>query len=363
MTPDYIFNVFNNLLHDKVSFIYQGTFSHPITPETVKLVESNISEQDSYKKIKNKISYLIIESFQNVVRHGDCEPAKDILNHSGLFIARNYKNIFFITSANPIENKHIEGLRKRLEKINTLDKKSLSKLYMEVLSNRELSEKGGAGLGLLQMARKTGQKLDFEFLKLTDDVSMFFLQLKMKNKKNPDIQDVTLPLSSAVEIYKEIHETDIFVIHKGIFSQESMRPVLNMAENNFNSALPHRKKVVFHLLVEVLQNISKHAFAKDSQREGVFMLGSNQDNYFIGTGNYVSKEVSAELSKMLDLYSSMNPAELKKLYGEKLRTKTKVSQNGAGLGLIDVVREASQPIDYKVFPSENSDFFAMKIVV
>jgi hypothetical protein len=38
-----------------------------------------------------------------------------------------------------------------------------------------LSEKGGAGLGFIDIRRKTGEKLDFHFLPITDKISFFLL--------------------------------------------------------------------------------------------------------------------------------------------------------------------------------------------
>jgi len=38
-----------------------------------------------------------------------------------------------------------------------------------------LSEKGGAGLGFIDIARKTGQKLVYSFLKIDEEKSFFVL--------------------------------------------------------------------------------------------------------------------------------------------------------------------------------------------
>ena len=44
-----------------------------------------------------------------------------------------------------------------------------------MLSTAEFSKKGGAGLGLIEMAKKTGNKLDYDFITLDDEFSYFIL--------------------------------------------------------------------------------------------------------------------------------------------------------------------------------------------
>ena len=44
-----------------------------------------------------------------------------------------------------------------------------------MLNDSELSAKGGAGLGLIEMAKKTGNRLDFDFIRLDEKYSYFVL--------------------------------------------------------------------------------------------------------------------------------------------------------------------------------------------
>jgi hypothetical protein len=44
----------------------------------------------------------------------------------------------------------------------------------------KISEKGGAGLGLIDIAKKTGSKLSYQFKELNDEVSFFILTSTIK---------------------------------------------------------------------------------------------------------------------------------------------------------------------------------------
>ena len=52
-------------------------------------------------------------------------------------------------------------------------------MYKFILNHQKLSAKGGGGLGLLDMARKTGNKLEYAFYDHDSDFSFFNLDVKI----------------------------------------------------------------------------------------------------------------------------------------------------------------------------------------
>ena len=85
------------------------------------------------------------------------------------------KQDYHVTTGNVIENDKIEELTEMLDHINSLDKEGLKQLYKSQMKEGRLSEKGGAGLGFIDIARKTGNKLEFHFLPIDEGRSFFLL--------------------------------------------------------------------------------------------------------------------------------------------------------------------------------------------
>ena len=52
----------------------------------------------------------------------------------------------------------------------------LKQLYKEIIKGTEISDKGGAGLGFVDMARKSGNGLEYSFEKLDSEYSFFSLK-------------------------------------------------------------------------------------------------------------------------------------------------------------------------------------------
>jgi hypothetical protein len=310
--------------------------------------------------MSNKVSFLMAECFQNIVRHGEAIEGKAKAK-SGLFITRHVGNSYYITSANVIENSNIEYLSNKLNQINQLDKDQLKQLYMDILENEGLSSKGGAGLGLVEMARKSGQKLEFYFHRIDEHFSNFYLQIRLTAAQNTDGDDFAIPIQNASELHRLMQGKNVLVIHKGDYSQETVMPILRMLENNLkNDAQKFKvRKKTFHMLVEILQNISKHSYENEKIHEGIFILSIEDGQYVINTGNFIANTEIRPLKEALTKLSKMTREELVELYRYTLKEGKVEAEGSAGLGLIDIARESTQPMKWDFVAIDDVKSFFM----
>ena len=66
MTTDTIYKFFKVLEKDTISFSYRGSFSNNVLTMVTQLFKENVEEK--HEKLRNKLSFLMIESFQNIRR-------------------------------------------------------------------------------------------------------------------------------------------------------------------------------------------------------------------------------------------------------------------------------------------------------
>lgn len=361
MNIDTTFWFFDRISEDNLCLLYNGNFSDEITNKLIELSEYNISNNISLTKMKKKASFLMAECFQNIVRHGDVVNNKTIdFVDEGFFLTKNWQGIYYITSGNLIKNSKIPELKRQLEKVNSLNKDELKQLYRDVLENQEISEKGGAGLGLIEMARKSGQKLDYSFTNFNDRYSFFYNQIVLKSsEENFEGKEVPFELNEAIAYHEKMTKSKILVIHKGDFSQDAIFPVLKIIEENLQKEKKDviSKKKVYHILVELLQNISHHCYVQNNKKEGIFLIGEADGYFVINTGNLIQNEYADDLKDRLDLLNNLNGKELKELYLEKLRERNLSETGGAGIGLIDIARRIISPINYSIIKIDNKKSF------
>lgn len=168
----YIYDLHQTMLSQNLILVYEGEFTQEITKSVLAMAERNMDSTGEESSIKRKVFNIMVECLQNIVKHADEVEA----NQSAIFMIGRQDNEYTIMSGNPIKKENVPGLKEKLEKINSLDKDGLKSLYKEIIKNTEISDKGGAGLGFVDMARKSGQKLEFDFPEMDENHAFFCLK-------------------------------------------------------------------------------------------------------------------------------------------------------------------------------------------
>jgi len=359
---DISYSFYQSFSEDKFCLLYDGNILDEVTDKIIDLSEFNFENQSDYAKSRKKVSFLLAECFQNIIRHGGKVNREDSRNiDTGFFLTRNINDTYYITSANLIKKENISGLKERLNRVNSLDKDSLKALYLEELENKGFSEKGGAGLGLIEIARKSGQKIEFFFDDFEKDFSMFYNQVMLKSPKQFK-EHSSYRLVEAMEFHKKMLSENIIMIQKGDFSDDSIIPILEILEKNLPAFIQQSnpRREAYHVLVELLQNISKYAIKQGDRKEGIFIIKKGNDDFIISAGNYIEKKHMAQLNRQLQILNSLNKKELKKKYLETLNEDTKEFR----IELIEIARRSKEPLKFSFTePNEGQCFFSISVLV
>lgn len=180
----YIYDMHQMMLNNNVILVYEGEFTQEITKSVLAMAERNMDSIGEESGIKRKVFNVMVECLQNIVKHGDEFDSSQVNINTAIFMIGKLENSYIITSGNPIKNEHVEELTGKLEEINSLDKDGLKQLYKEIIKGGTgLTEKGGAGLGFVDMARKSGQKLEYGFEPMDDGHSFFSLKTTVPRSK------------------------------------------------------------------------------------------------------------------------------------------------------------------------------------
>jgi coenzyme F420-reducing hydrogenase delta subunit len=184
---------FMNFVHDfhksmvdyNIQLVYEGEINQAITKAFTALAEKNMDDEQEDVTIKKRVYHVMVESLQNISKHADnVETGEAYRPGQGIFMVGKNEKGYLIMTGNAIANRRVDGIRNILDRINALDKDEIKALYKQQMRETRLSSKGGAGLGFIDIAKKTGNKLDYHFEKLNDNTSFFILKSSIDKKKN-----------------------------------------------------------------------------------------------------------------------------------------------------------------------------------
>ncbi len=289
---------------DALTLAYAGRFSDSLTDKIIGMAAVYLESNQEFNKLRKKTSFLVAECFQNVVRHStkDTEPTQNPAGNES-FLIRFYDCKVFIASENTLPNEEVDGLKKKLDEVNRYDREELKALYRESLEKGEMSEKGGAGLGLIEMARKTGNKLHYSFMSVDEHTSAFYLMLVLEPEKdNVGFTDYSTELIQNEFIINSLRSANHFLLYHGDFAEDIIGPVVEMIENNLDALEgPLASKIKFyHAATETMQNISLLSLYDDDRNAGTLSMGKSDEGYSVNALNPVSKDTMEELTALLE---------------------------------------------------------------
>lgn len=153
---------------------YSGEFNADLISVLLGMSKGTVKMGTAQKKVYN----IMIESLENVVRHASSSNENP---YPAIFILAQDEDYHYVCTGNKMHNSEIPPLKSKLEKANNCDRTQLRTWYNQVLTNGEIpTDNKGAGLGIIDMALKSQEKLHFVFTPIDEETSFFVLKIRVK---------------------------------------------------------------------------------------------------------------------------------------------------------------------------------------
>ena len=171
------FDLYNLMERDNVLLAFKGTVTSELLSSVFQIMESKMDDLNDSPATKKKVFNVLVECLQNLYHHIDDFDNENVIldstcdKKSAIFSILRNDDSYNIVTGNFIFPKNVDEITKKINYINSLNRDELKAYYKEVLNNGKLSEKGGGGLGLIDIAKKSRNKLQYSFREIDDDYS------------------------------------------------------------------------------------------------------------------------------------------------------------------------------------------------
>ena len=164
----------------EVILAYKGSISSELITNVLEVIDAKLEDLIINKNIKKKLYNVLVESLQNLYHHIDDLP--DATNgkfdvHFGIFVVTQMGDQYKVSTGNFIRNDKISPLKERLDRVRSMSRDELKNLYKHILNSQDFTKKGGVGLGLIDMAKRTDGQLDYKFTEYNQEYSFFNLDI------------------------------------------------------------------------------------------------------------------------------------------------------------------------------------------
>jgi len=179
-------NYFSDLSDGNTILYYKGNVDSDVINHVLDTVEDKMVAVNEQSKLRKKVYNVLVESLQNLYHHVDKVP-EDFEDQSaeryGLLVVKKVDDGYRIITGNFVHSENIEKLEEKIKRINRSSHDEIKELYKFILNHQRISAKGGGGLGLVDIARKTGNKLEYTIKEYNEKYSFFYLDI-LVNEEN-----------------------------------------------------------------------------------------------------------------------------------------------------------------------------------
>lgn len=176
-----------------------------------------------------------------------------------------------------------------------------------------------------------------------------------------------------LEVQSMLRKNGIMICFSGRLSQQLIEEYGDAVKTYLESESRPKNEIfhIFSIFIEMTQNIKNYCSSKAGSascdriaQSSIVTIGKDDRGTYICAGNLVEQPDALSLGKRIDEIANLDKDELKTLYKERLRNSEPQDGVGAGIGLIDMARKATSPIQYSVTKdADNLSFFTIKAVV
>jgi len=362
---DFILKLFIDIEKDDLEYIYRGEITPSLVMNVLDLTKSNLSKGDDTSKLKSRIYYIMGEGLQNITRHQEASE-QDSPEKSAIIVIRKKELIFSVSTGNLIRKENVTPLTNKLEKINNMNIAELKDFARYVRMTTEISEKGGASLGLIEMAKRSGNKLLYDFKDIDTNFSYFYLNTEIPIPKNPtdDLMPQSEPFLNKLKDFHTMLNNENFILSfKGDFNQDNLLYLLNIVKGQMIETTTSIK--LNNILVELLQNIVKHADNINGIQDwkpGIFLISEKDDEFVLTSGNYINNNKIDFLKNKLNNVNELDDKGLASIYRKNLLDFENLNHLKTGLGIIDIRRKSGKQFEYNFDDMKNGySFFTIQV--
>jgi hypothetical protein len=122
--------------------------------------------------IKKRLLDISVELYQNIRKHSSDSS-------TGQLIISGKQDSYFIHSINTFAQKDIQSLSEKIDYLNVLDSNQRKEFHTHTLKNSSLTEKGGAGLGLIRIAMRSTSQINYSFKQINSTFCLLSLRVNL----------------------------------------------------------------------------------------------------------------------------------------------------------------------------------------
>ena len=159
---------------------YHGYFNYEVTGKLINELKQIRDQINIQKSVYRKILTLMVEVLENNYKYVNSlnkETLEKAQKKPNFKLIKSSSGNYKIISGNPILEKDVKSLSRKINLINSLEQTELKELYKITMSEGIYDNKDGAGLGMMKMAKISKNPIKYTIENIKDNIYFYTIEI------------------------------------------------------------------------------------------------------------------------------------------------------------------------------------------
>ncbi len=171
---------YEELKHEGVMFCFSGPTSQSVVEGVGKALKRKMELEETKMSTIQRVFSIFVEQMQNIVNYSQerTPPESDDgseLRH-GVVVVGRHEGRFYVICGNKVKASQSEKMTAHLRRLQTMDKQELKEHYKMMRRQEPALDSKGAGLGFIEMFRRSSEPLEFHVTPIDADTVFFSIK-------------------------------------------------------------------------------------------------------------------------------------------------------------------------------------------
>jgi hypothetical protein len=162
-----------------IMMCFNGPFSHSIIEEIGIAIKNYLAAEKSSKMAVQDVFSTYVEMTQNARNYLSVKGISSGDAGAATIVIAKQEERYVITAGNTIHKDDVGELQARIDRINALEGDELKKVIRLQLRTERAPDALGAGIGLMEIARRASSRLRYSFHEIDQDYAFFTLTVSI----------------------------------------------------------------------------------------------------------------------------------------------------------------------------------------
>lgn len=164
-----LFNIKHILENKNIKFCFAGPVTHSLMENIGETLRNKLATENHTTKTTLNVFGVFVEQIENIVRYSvekesiSNESSQETELKYGIIMIGEDADKYYVIGGNKIECHKREKLENQLQLLSQMDKEALRKHYRQKRKEDPDSDSKGAGIGLIEIARKSDFPIEWDF--------------------------------------------------------------------------------------------------------------------------------------------------------------------------------------------------------